>query len=465
MKANAERIEKNTVILEIEVDAEQFSQAVDKAYRKLVKKINVRGFRKGKAPRQIFERIVGKGPIIEEAMESVVPEAYYKAVSDTGIEPIEQPKVEIVQAEEGKPVVFKATVQVKPEVKLGQYKEVEVVKPSSEVSEEEIARALERLQNRHAKLLTLEEGTVEKGDTAVIDFLGKVDGEPFKGGEGKDYSLEIGSGAFVGGFEDQIIGMSVGETRDIEVTFPENYKAENLAGKDAIFTVTVKSIVRKELAALDDEFAKDVSEFDTLEELRADISNKLKEAAERTAKYQVRQEIVNKVVENAEVEIPDAMVESQLKEMLGNLESRLAGQGMSLENYLSLVQTTLEDMKENMRPDAIWSAKTGLVLEAIAKAENIKPSDEEIKEEARQMAKYLNQDEEKFQETLESVGQLDYIKDQVVREKTLQFLVDNAKFVEDIDEPTFEETLQSLVDNTIKEGTRIKEDTNEPASE
>lgn len=447
MKANAERIEKNTVLLEIEIDAESFSQAVDKAYRKLVQKVNVPGFRKGKAPRQIFERMMGKGVIIEEAMESVVPDAYYQALSDTGIEPIDQPKVEIVQAEEGKPVVFKATVQVKPEVTLGQYKEVEVIKPSTEVPEEEVDKTLERLQNRHAKLLTLEEGTVEEGDTAVIDFLGKVDGEPFKGGEGKDYSLEIGSGSFIPGFEEQLIGQPVGETRDIAVTFPENYQAENLAGKEAVFTVTVNGIKRKELAALDDEFAKDISDFDTLEELRSDISNKLKENAESQAKYGLRQEIVNKIVNNTEVEIPDAMVESQLREMIGNFESRLTGQGMSLENYLKFAKTTLADFEDSMRPDAIWSAKSNLVLETIAKLEKIEPSSEEIKAEAAKIAQYLNQDQEQFQETIESKGQIDYIKDQIVREKTLQFLVDNAIVKEGADEPA-PETVEPAAEDT-----------------
>ncbi len=435
MKANAERIEKNTVLLEIEIDAESFSQAVDKAYRKLVQKVNVPGFRKGKAPRQIFERMMGKEVIIEEAMESVVPDAYYQAVSDTGIEPIDQPKVEIVQAEEGKPVVFKATVQVKPEVTLGQYKELEVIKPSTEVPEEEVDKTLERLQNRHAKLLTLEEGTVEQGDTAVIDFLGKVDGEPFKGGEGKDYSLEIGSGSFIPGFEEQLIGQAVGETRDIAVTFPEDYQAENLAGKEAVFTVTINGIKRKELAALDDEFAKDISDFETLEELRSDISNKLKENAENQSKYGLRQEIVNRIVNNTEVEVPDVLVESQLREMIGNFESRLTGQGMSLENYLSFAKTTLADFEESMRPDAIWSAKSNLVLETIAKLEKIEPSSEEIKAEAAKIAQYLNQDLEQFQETIESKGQIDYIKDQIVREKTLQFLVDNAIVKEGADEP------------------------------
>lgn len=455
MKANAERIEKNTVQLEIEVEAEQFDQAIDKAYRRLVQKYSVPGFRKGKTPRPIFERYVGKGVILEEAMESVVPEAYYKAVEETGIEPVDQPKVDVVQAEEGKPVVFKATVLVKPEVVLGQYKEVEVKKPSTDVPGEEVDKALERLQQRHAKIVTMDEGLVNKGDTAVIDFIGKVDGVPFKGGEGKDYSLEIGSGTFIPGFEDQLVDVLVGETTDVKVTFPENYQAAELAGKDAVFTVTVKSLRRKELADLDDEFAKDVSEFDTLEELRADISNKLKEAAEEKAKFQIRQEIVSKIVDCTEIEVPAPMVESQMEDMLRNLEGRINSQGMTMENYLQFMNTTMEDFREKMQPDAVWAAKMNLVMEAIAKAEDIKATEEEIKEETAKIARYYNQEEEPLEKVL-SRGQLDYIKDQIVREKTLQFLADNAKVIEGDSEPQINEPEISEPEN---------KDTNETATE
>lgn len=455
MKANAERIEKNTVQLEIEVEAEQFDKAIDKAYRRLVQKYSVPGFRKGKTPRPIFERYVGKEVILEEAMESVVPEAYYKAVEETGIEPVDQPKVDVVQAEEGKPVVFKATVLVKPEVVLGQYKEVEVKKPSTDVPGEEVDKALERLQQRHAKIVTMDEGIVNKGDTAVIDFIGKVDGVPFKGGEGKDYSLEIGSGTFIPGFEDQLVDVLVGETTDVKVTFPENYQAAELAGKDAVFTVTVKSLRRKELADLDDEFAKDVSEFDTLEELRADISNKLKEAAEDRAKFQVRQEIVSKIVECTEIEVPAPMVESQMEDMLRNLEGRINSQGMTMENYLQFMNTTMEDFKEKMQPDAVWAAKMNLVMEAIAKAEDIKATEEEIKEETAKIARYYNQEEEPLEKVL-SRGQLDYITDQIVREKTLQFLADNAKVIEGDNEPQI---------NEPEIGEPENKDTNETATE
>lgn len=462
MKASAERIEKNTVQLEIEVEAEQLDRAIDKAYRRLVQRYNVPGFRKGKTPRKIFERYVGKGVILEEAMESVVPEAYYKAVLETGIEPVDQPQVDVVQAEEGKPVVFKATVLVKPEVVLGQYKEVEAKKPSTDVPEVEVDKALERLQQRHAKLLTLEEGIVKKGDIAVIDFLGKVDGEPFKGGEGSDYSLEIGSGSFIEGFEEQLIDVKVGETKDINVTFPENYQAAELAGKDAVFTVTVRSIKRKELADLDDEFAKDVSEFDTLEELRADISNKLKEAAEERAKFQIRQEVVSKIVDGTDLEVPAPMVESQLDDMIRNLEGRIASQGMTMENYLMYANTTMEELREKMQPDAVWAAKMNLVMEAIAKAENIEATEEEIKEEAAKIARYYNTGEEELQKILNNQGQVKFLKDQVVREKTLQFLADNAKIIEDAEEPETKEAGEPEAGNNNGPESG---DTNDPAAE
>jgi len=431
MKANAERIEKNTVLLEVEVDAELFSQAVNKAYRNIVKKVNIPGFRKGKTPRHILERYIGKEALYEEAVEALVPEAYLDAVKDTGIEPVAQPQVEIVQAEEGKPVVFKATVMVKPEVELGQYKDLEAVKQSYEIKEEDVQKELDRLQNSHAKLLTLEEGAVAKDDIAVIDFFGKVNGEPFKGGEGKDYSLEIGSGSFIEGFEEQVIGMTINETKDIQVTFPEQYQAEELAGKEATFTVTVKEIKRKELAPLDDEFAKDVSEFDTLQELKDDIKNKLIQAAESRAKFTLRRELLNKAVDNAVTEIPDSMIEQQTKEMLANMSNNFARQGLSMEDYLSYSKSSMDKIREDMRPEAERSVKTSLVMETISKAEGITATEEEIQVEIEKIASAYRQDPEEFRKALESEGSFDFIKDNIIKEKTFQFLVDNAKIIED----------------------------------
>lgn len=431
MKANAERIEKNTVLLEIEVDAERFSRAMEQAYRKLVKKVNVPGFRKGKTPRPIFERYIGKGTLYEEAMDELVPEAYVEAVKDTGIEPIEQPNVEVMQAEEGKPVVLKATVQVKPEVKMGRYTELEVVETSFTVTEEDVEKELEALRNKHAELLVLEEGKVEKGDISVIDFLGKIDGEPFKGGEAKDYSLEVGSGSFIAGFEEQMIGMSIGETKEIQVTFPDNYQAEELAGKDAVFTVTIKEIKRKELPAIDNEFAKDVSEFDTLEELRNDISNKLKQAAENNSKMLFRNNVIENAVQNAELELPEIMIENKLAEMFRNLELRLVSQGINLSDYMEYSNISPDKLKSDMRPDAELSLKTDLVLDKIAKLEDIKVTEEEVQKEIERIAAQYRQDGADFRAMLENQGKMKLIEDGILKEKTVEFLVNSAKVVED----------------------------------
>ncbi|OPX82836.1 MAG: Trigger factor [Pelotomaculum sp. PtaB.Bin013] len=279
---------------------------------------------------------------------------------------------------------------------------------------------------------------MEKDDIAVIDFLGKTNGEPFKGGEGKDYSLEIGSGSFIEGFEDQIIGMTINETRDIQVTFPNSYQSEELAGKEATFTVTVKEIKRKELAPLDDEFAKDVSEFDTLQELKDDIKNKLIQAAESRAKFMLRRELLDKAVDNAVAEIPDSMIEQQTREMFKNIGDNFARQGLSVEDYLNYNKSSIEKMKEDMRPEAERNVKTSLVMESIGKAEGITATEEEIQAEIEKIASAYRQDPEEFRKTIESEGSLDFIKDNIVKEKTFQFLVDNAKIIEDTNVETAE---------------------------
>ncbi|KJR97927.1 MAG: trigger factor [Peptococcaceae bacterium BRH_c4a] len=435
MKATAEKVEKNTVVLEVEVEPEKFSEAMNQAYRKIVKKVSIPGFRKGKAPRIILERYLGKQALYDEAVEIIIPDAYISAVEDTGIEPVAQPELEVIQLEEGKPVVFKAKVVVKPEVNLGQYTDLEIVNPGSEVADEEIQQEVERLRNRHAKLINLEEGTVEVGDLAAIDFEGKTDGIPFEGGTAGDYSLEIGSGSFIPGFEDQIVGMNINETRDINVTFPQDYGKEDLAGKEAVFTVTVKSIRRKELASLDDEFAKDVSEFDTLEELRADLANKLKQAAEEKAKAQIHRDVVSRVVENAQVEVPREMIDSRMEEMIRNMNQRLSGQGISLEKYLTYTNSNMDDLKERVRPDAEQSVLQSLVIDAVAKAENLTVGDEEISEEINRMGVEMKQDPEVVRKILEGQNQLEFIKESLLRDKAVQYLVYRAVLVEGTNQP------------------------------
>ncbi|WP_018085826.1 trigger factor [Desulfurispora thermophila] len=429
MKATAERIEKNTVVLEVEVEQSQFEQAVDRAYRKLVHKVSIPGFRKGKAPRVIFERFVGKEVLLNEAVELVVPDAYQQAVQDTGVEPVAPPELEVVQLEDGKPFVFKAKVVVKPEVKLGQYKGLEVSTPDVTVTDEDIENELKKLQNRYARLLTLEEGEVQNGDLVSIDFEGKIDGEPFAGGQANDYTLEIGSRTFIEGFEEQIVGMTVGETRDIKVRFPDDYGKEELAGKDAVFTVTVKLIKRKELSPLDDEFAKDVSEFDTLAELREDIANKLKEAAREKADAQVKQQVLEKAVAQAEMDIPEEMIAAQTEETMQNMETRLLNQGLSLDNYLQYTNSNRDELRARMREDVITSIKQNLVLEAVARAEGLEVSEAEVDAEINKMSERLRQDVAVVRKILEARGQMGAIKENLLREKALQFLADSAVYV------------------------------------
>jgi trigger factor len=426
MKATAENLEKNTVVLEVEVEPEKFDRAIDQAYKKIVKKVNIPGFRKGKAPKVIIERYMGKKYLYDEAVEIIIPDAYMSAIEDTGIEPVAQPELELVQVEEGKPVIFKATVVVKPEVRLGQYKGLEIEDPRGEITGEDIEKELERLQNRHAKLITMEEGAVLGNDLVTIDFEGKMDGVPFEGGTASDYTLEIGSGSFIAGFEDQIVGMNISETRDINVTFPQDYGKEELAGKDAVFTVTVKLIKRKELAPLDDEFAKDVSEFDTLEELRADLANKLKQTAEAMAKRQMQKDATAGAVANAEVDIPAEMIDSRVEEMVSSMEQRLSSQGLTLDKYLTYTNSNMEELKERVRPDAEISVRQSLVIDAVAKAENLEVTEEDIDEEITRMSEEMKQDKDVIRKILEGQNQLSFIKESVLREKTVQYLVDQA---------------------------------------
>jgi len=307
---------------------------------------------------------------------------------------------------------------------------VQVTKPVSEVTDEDIENELKKLQERHAQLSNLEEGTVQQADLAVIDFVGRRDGVEFEGGAGSDYSLEIGSGSFVPGFEDQLVGAAIGETKEVNVTFPEDYPNEDLKGQEVVFTVTVKSIKRKETAALDDEFAKDVSEFDTLKELRADLSNKLKEAADKKAQQQINGDAINKAVENAEVEIPDEMIEARLEEMVENMERRLMQQGMTMENYFKYTNSNPDDLKKSLRDDAARGVKTTLVLESIAKQENIEVSDEDLQNEIARMAENYQQDPEVLRKILEGQNQLEYIRDSLLQQKAIEFIAGKAELVE-----------------------------------
>jgi trigger factor len=427
MKVKMEKIEKNTVVLEVEVDVDQVHSALDKAYHKVVKKVNVPGFRQGKVPKSVLEQKFGKEIFFDDALDFLLPEAYAQAVEESKIEPVDRPQVDVIQLVVGQPLIFKATVQVKPEVQLGEYKGLSVEKPNVEVSDEDVQKELASMQQKHAKLNTLEEGTVEKADVAVIDFEGFVNEVAFEGGKGEAYPLEIGSGSFIPGFEEQIVGAAIGEERDVKVTFPEEYHAVDLAGKEAVFKVKVNSIKRKEVSTLDDEFAKDVSEFDTLEELKADILNKLKEAAEKNTELAVKNQVIEKAVANAEVEIPEAMVNSRIDMIVNDMANRLQRQGLSLDDYLKFTNSNMETIRSEYRNEAEQSVKADLILEAIAKAEEIKVTDSDLDEQIQEMAKHYNQEPEQLKNILAAQGSLEYLTTSITMDKTVSFLVDNAK--------------------------------------
>ncbi|MBD2860963.1 trigger factor [Paenibacillus oceani] len=432
MKATWEKIEKNKVVLNVEVDAEQVASALDRAFKKVASKANIPGFRKGKVPRQIFEAKFGVESLYQDAVDILLPESYVKALDETEIKPVDRPDVEIEQFGKGQAFVFKATVTVKPEVQLGEYKGLEVVQKESAVSEEEIAEELKRLQQRHAELVVLEEGTAENGDIAVIDFDGSVDGVPFEGGKAEKHSLELGSGSFIPGFEEQVVGMAKGEEKDVNVTFPEEYHSEELKGKAAVFKVVLHDIKRKNLPELDDEFAKDVSEFDTLEEFKQDIQKRLQERKEQANEQDRESAVVEKAAANAEVEIPDAMITSEVDRMFEDFTNRLKMQGMDIDMYLKFTGQDQATVKQQMRTDAERRVRNDLVLEAIAKAESISATEEEINGELDRLASQYQRSVEEIRVILSANGSLDSIEHDLIVKKTVDFLVENSKAVAEV---------------------------------
>jgi len=427
MTAKWEKIEKNIGVLEVEVDAEQVALALDKAFRKVVQKVNVPGFRKGKVPRGIFEARFGIESLYQDAIDILLPEAYTKAIDEAGIEPIDRPDVDVEQFGKGQSFKFKAKVTVKPEVKLGDYKGLVVPVEDAEVSEEEITAELERLQQRHAELVVVDEGPAQLGDHTSIDFEGFLDGVPFDGGKGDNYSLELGSGSFIPGFEEQVVGLNIAEDKDINVTFPENYQAENLAGKAVVFKVKLNEIKRKNLPALDDEFAKDVSEFETLEEYKADLSSKLKERKVKDAEIARETAIVDKATEAAELEVPQVMVDSEITHMLKDFENRLRQQGMNLDLYYQFSGQDEAALKAQMQTDAEKRVRNNLVLEEIAKAENIDVSEAEIDEELENLSKLYNRPAEELRDIFAANGYLENMGADLKVRKAVKFLVDNSK--------------------------------------
>lgn len=430
MKATWEKIEKNLGVLDVEVDADRVAKALDKAFNKVVKNANVPGFRKGKVPRPIFESRFGVESLYQDAIDILLPEAYGEAVEQTDIFPVDRPEVDIEQFAKGQSFKFKAKVTVKPEVTLGQYKGVEVPAQKAEVTDEELDAELKRLQERHAELVVVEEEPAVNGDIAVIDFEGFVDGEAFEGGKAERHSLELGSNSFIPGFEEQVVGMATGDFKDVEVTFPETYHAENLAGKPAVFKVKLHEIKRKQLPELDDEFAKDVSEFETLAEYKEDLKKQLESRKAEELKGVKENAVVEAAAANAEVEIPQAMIDSEVQNMVRDFDMRLRQQGMNMDMFLSFSGQTQDDLREQMKSDAEKRVLNNLVLEVIAKSENIEVSDEEFEAELVKMAESYRRSAEEIRNILASNGSLDSLKEEIMLRKTIEFLVENSKEVE-----------------------------------
>jgi trigger factor len=412
MNVKLERKENNIVELEIEVDAEVFEEGLKKSFQKNVKKFNIPGFRKGKAPRNIVERYYGAEVLYEDALNEVFPKAYEEAVKETDIFPVDRPELDIKQIGKGENLIFTASVTVKPEVELGEYKGIEIEKIKVNVSDEDVDKEIQKVAEKNARMVTVEDRGIQEGDIAEIDFEGFIDGEPFEGGKGTDFPLEIGSGKFIKGFEEQLIGGKPGDDIEVKVTFPEDYNAKELAGKDAIFKVIVNDVKLKEMPVIDDEFAKDVSEFDTLDEYKEDLRKKLTESGEHRAKHELENKLIEKIVDNATVEIPKVMVDKQLDANVRDFDMNLRYQGYSLEQYLQMAQMDIDTFKEQGREMAEKDVKTQLVLEKISKTEDIQVSDEEFKEE---FMKLLRDDD------------IEYIKSTIITRKTIDFLVENAK--------------------------------------
>lgn len=429
MNTKVEKLEGNVVSLEISVPKEKFIEALKKSYNKNVGKFNIPGFRKGKAPMAIIEKQYGEGVFYEDAIEILCDETYPEAVKENNISPVDYPNIDIVQIGRDMDFIYTAKVTVKPEVKLGQYKEVEVDKVEYPVTDESVNTEINAMREKNARIVSVEDGTVQNGNIAVIDFEGFIDGVAFEGGKGENYELTIGSGTFIPGFEEQLIGIKAGEGKDVNVAFPEEYHAEELKGKPAVFKVTVKEIKAKELPELDDELAKDVSEFDTLDELKADIRAKQEKNNGEKAKREYENQVVNKVVDAAEVDIPEVMIEREIDYMVKDLDYRLKYQGMDVQKYAEMMGTTIDAIRNDFREMAGTRVKTNLVLDAIAKAESIIPSDEAVDKRAEELASmYGTKDTQKMKESILNT-QAEIIKEEIANNMVIDFLVGSSKEV------------------------------------
>ena len=429
MSLQVEKLEKNMAKLTIEVSAEDLDKAMEKAYQKQKSRISLPGFRKGKAPRKMIESMYGKGVFMEDAVNSLVPQEYTKALGECDLEIVSQPEINVTQMEPGKALIFTADVAVKPEVTLGDYKGVEVPKSEIAVTDEEVDAEVKKEQDKNARTVAVEDRAAANGDITTIDFEGFVDGVAFEGGKGTDYALTLGSGTFIPGFEDQLVGANTGDHVEVKVTFPEEYQAKELAGKEAVFQCDVKKIETKEVPELDDEFAKDVSEFDTLAEYKEDVKKKLTEKKEKEARTAKENAAVDKAIENAQMDIPELMTKTECRQMMDDFSRRMQQQGLSMEQYFQFTGQSMDKMMEDMKPQALKRIQTRLVLEKVAEAENIQPSEEEITDEIQKMADAYKMEADKIREAIGESG-LEQMKKDMAVQKAVTVIADAAVEVE-----------------------------------
>lgn len=426
MSLQVEKLEKNMAKLTIEASAEEFENALQKAYQKNKNKINVQGFRKGKAPRAIIEKMYGPGVFYEDAANELIPEAYEKAANESGLEIVSRPEIDVVQVEKGKSFIFTAEVALKPEVTLGEYKGITVEKKVAEVTDEEVMARIDSEREQNSRTITVEDRNVQDGDIAIIDFEGFIDGVPFEGGKGENYSLTIGSHSFIDTFEEQLIGKAVGDEVEVNVTFPEDYQAKELAGKPALFKVTIKELKVKELPELNDDFAQDVSEFNTLDEYKESIKATIKENKEKELKTAKENEIVDKIIEGATMDIPEPMINLQVNQMAEEFAQRMQYQGLSIEQYFKFTGMDAKKFLESLRPQALKRIQSRLVLEAVVKAENIEVTEEEIEKELTDMASMYQMELDKLKEVIGD-KEKEQIKLDIAVQKAVDFVVEQAK--------------------------------------
>ena len=428
MSLQVEKLEKNMAKLTVEVPAEQFDEALKTSFNKNKSRFNIPGFRKGKAPQAMVEKMYGTGVLYEDAVNEAIDATYAQALEESGLDIVSRPEIGVEQVEKGKPVIYTATVAVKPEVTLGEYKGIEVEKAKPEVTDADVDAELKKVQEQNSRLVTIEERAVTDGDQTVIDFEGFVDGNPFEGGKAEDYPLTIGSHSFIDTFEDQLVGKNIGEDVEVNVTFPAEYHAQELAGKPAVFKVKVKEIKVKELPELNDEFAGEVSEFDTLEEYKADVKAKLAETKQQQATTENENNVVQKVVDNAKMDIPEPMIDLQVRNMIEDYARRMQSQGITMEQYMQFTGSTMEQMQEQMRPQAERRIRTRLVLEAVVAKEDLKASEDAVEAEIKKMSEEYKMEPDKVREVMGEEGIKQMSEDLAVQE-AVDFLVAEAKLV------------------------------------